>query len=162
MLEREGPAKTVLRPIRFPTQFVNAENSPFRRFLDWNRLSGPPDTDLWPNLHGRADAIVKKGTYTSVCKDLLDRLADNAVKSIHMAGIDTDCCVLKTASDLFELGIRPYVLAHYSASTGGHHSHEAGLTVLRRMIGADSVVEGEIGLDVAMKDEGDAHIARQN
>lgn len=52
-----------------------------------------------------------------------------------MAGIDTDCCVMKTALDLFEIGIKPIVLSHYCASTGGNNIHLAALDMLKRNIG---------------------------
>ncbi len=52
--------------------------------------------------------------------------------------------MLKTAADLFELGIRAYVLADYSASNGGKSSHDAALRVLQRMIGYSAVIKGEL------------------
>lgn len=59
----------------------------------------------------------------------------------YIAGIDTDCCVLATATSLFERNIRPVVLAHYCASNGGERSHAAALTVLERTIGAQQIIK---------------------
>lgn len=63
---------------------------------------------------------------------------------LYLVGIDTDCCVLKTATDLFERGIRPIVLEHYCASNGGEDSHKAALRVMERTIGRNQIAYGEV------------------
>lgn len=56
-------------------------------------------------------------------------------RKVYLAGVDTDCCVLTTATSLFENNIRPIVLTKYCASNGGPQSHEAGILCLKRLIG---------------------------
>jgi len=126
------------------TQFINAEGSPYRRFLNWHRLANSPEIDLWSTVAENANLVIKKNTYTSVCDELLDFLKNNDIHEVYIAGIDTDCCVLKTAVDLYEAGIRPYVLSCYSASNGGQKSHDAAILVLSRMIGDNSIVKNKI------------------
>ena len=122
------------------TRFINSENSPYRRILGWDRLSDGPETDLHPVVCKAADAIFEKDVYTAVSSGLLKYFSDNSVNDLFIAGIDTDCCVLKTAADLFENNIRTKVLAHYSASNGGQESHDAAICVLQRLIGKDNVI----------------------
>jgi nicotinamidase-related amidase len=62
------------------------------------------------------------------------------ISEVFLCGIETDCCVLKTAVDLFEHHYRPVVLSSACASRAGKENHEAGLKILRRMIGNEQVV----------------------
>jgi nicotinamidase-related amidase len=126
------------------TQFINVANSPYQRFLHWHRLMASPDIDVYAPVAQNADIILKKDVYTAVNKELLDFIHVNKIDEVHVAGIDTDCCVLTTAVSLFEHGIKSYVLARYSASNGGQSSHDAAILVLRRLIGSDFIIQEEI------------------
>ncbi|MGE5442745.1 MAG: isochorismatase family protein, partial [Bacteroidota bacterium] len=70
----------------------------------------------------------------------LDRLRRDAVSRVHLCGIGTDSSVLISAVDLFEAGIEPVVLAHACASAAGHADHQAGLQILKRLIGDKQVI----------------------
>jgi len=58
-------------------------------------------------------------------------------------GIATDGCVLKTAVDLFEAGIRPVVLTDAVSSHAGDEVHQAGLLLISRFIGGEQLVTSE-------------------
>ena len=125
------------------TRFVNPEGSMYRRLIHWERF-GPesPDTDF--AFAPRADAlIVEKARYSCLTPEIETFLAANGIDTVHLCGIATDNCVLKTATDLFEREIRPVVWADYCASHGGPDCHQAGLLLLRRLIGADQVRAGD-------------------
>ena len=122
------------------TQFVNAENSPFRRFIGWNKLSGPPETDVLGFVRENADRVFVKNVYSAVNDELLSYLEEKEMAEVFLAGIDTDCCVLKTAADLFERNIDAKVLAYYTASNGGRGNRYAAIRVLKRMIGAGQII----------------------
>ncbi len=128
------------------TRFLNHEGSQYIKFLNWHRLLDSPDIDLVDGL--KPDRIVNKYIYTCVDDsfiNLLKELNDGSTPThIFLCGADTDCCVLKTATDLFEKGIMPIVLTAYCNSNGGPSSHEAGLLVMRRLIGKKSIVSDEI------------------
>jgi hypothetical protein len=47
-------------------------------------------------------------------------LCAERVSQISVVGIDTDMCVLKTALDIFDLGIEPIILVDCCASRFGH------------------------------------------
>lgn len=63
---------------------------------------------------------------------------------IFICGADTDCCVLKTATDLFEQSVMPIVLTEYCDSNGGPESHKSGIMVMDRLIGKKSIVADKI------------------
>lgn len=128
--------------IVFASRFANPPGSPYRRLIHWERFApGSPDTEL--AFVPRADArLIDKTVYTCVTPALLAGLRAAGAETVHLAGIATDNCVLKTAADLFESGMTPQVIVEACASHGGPDAHEAGLLVLRRMIGQDNVLVG--------------------
>ena len=129
-------------PVLF-TRFVNVDDGPYRRFLDWHACAEPPETDLAPELapHAAPDRVFTKPGYTGIPGELADRLRELAPEAVAVVGIDTDMCVLKVAMDVFDLGIKPIVLVDCCASTAGLQAHLAGLAVLARNIGADQLRE---------------------
>lgn len=125
------------------TRFVNPPGSPFRRLMDWPRFApGSAESELaWTP---RPDAtVLDKTVYGALDDRLRALLAAADAATVHVAGIATDNCVLKTAVDLFEGGWRPVVLADYCASHGGPECHAAGLLLLRRFVGERQVVAGD-------------------
>ena len=66
--------------------------------------------------------------------------AATVIARVHLCGIGTDSSVLMSAVDLFQAGIEPVVLAHACASVSGHVDHQAGLQILRRLIGEKQVI----------------------
>lgn len=124
------------------TKFVN-RGGPFDAIMHWKRLIASPEVDLIPFVEEKADHVIEKNIYSS-CTDQVEALLRQfQVTEAYIAGIDTDCCVLKTALDLFERNIRPIVLAHCCASNGGEESHAAAITVLERNIGASQIIMGD-------------------
>ena len=126
------------------TKFTNEEGSPFVRILNWNKIKSTADQELINEVQPFASTVINKTIYSGVNEELLTLLRRNKIDMVFIAGIDTDCCVLKTAVDLFEHNIISFVLMHYSASNGGTKSHNAATTVLTRLIGADKLINGEI------------------
>lgn len=126
------------------TKFINRLNSAFVNILGWNKLMCVPETDLLKFVWERANYIVNKHGYSGYTDDVAWLLRCHGCDEVYVAGIDTDCCVLETAVSAFENNIRPIVLADYCASTGGKESHDAGLKVLKRLIGKRNVYYGEL------------------
>jgi nicotinamidase-related amidase len=123
-------------PLLF-TRFVNAPTSPYRRLLDWHACTAPPETELVDEVAQFANegsVFTKPGT-TGMPAELGDRLGSEGFEHIYVVGIDTDMCVLKTAMDVFDMGVEPIVLVDCCASTAGLQAHLAGLAILSRNIG---------------------------
>ena len=122
------------------TRFVNAEGSPYRKILGWHRFAeGAPDTELAFRPAARA-AIARKHVYSCVSETLLRELRERGTAEVSLCGIDTDACVLVSAVDFFQRGIRPLVLAEACASHAGPERHEAGLRLLERLVGNGQVL----------------------
>ena len=126
------------------TRFVNDQSSPCTKLLGWNRTLIGEETEISSLIEPFAESIYNKSTYTALTESLIQFLNRRNITTVFICGIDTDCCVLATAIDLFDMGIRPYVLSHYSASNGGYNSKMAALTVLDRLIGSHHIIDCEL------------------
>lgn len=126
------------------SKFVNTDGSPYRRVMGWEKLSSPPEIDLLPFVEEAAECVFVKNVYTVANREFLDYLDGSGIDVVYLCGIDTDCCVLKTAADLFELNRDVRVLEYYCASNGGPESHEAALRVMSRQISENCIVRGEL------------------
>ena len=121
------------------TKFYNKEKSSFRGILNWNGCSfGTEETELAFIPHSKAK-IIHKPAYTCLTKKVKKFLKTKKIESVDIVGIDTDACVLKTAFDLFEYGITPYILENFCASSGGQQFHNHALEILRRNIGINQI-----------------------
>lgn len=123
------------------TQFYNAPGSPWRKLMDWQRFDrGGEDFKLAfePGDHA---LVLEKTTYSAVTERLLNWLSAYDITQVHLCGIATDACVLKTALDLFEQEFRPVVLGYACASHGGEDCHKEALHLLSRQIGEQQVVK---------------------
>jgi nicotinamidase-related amidase len=141
LIERGG-----WEPLLF-TRFVNTDDSPYQRFLEWHGCAGPPETELAAELApfvGRGRVFTKEGR-TGLPGEARAYLREQAFDRVAVVGIDTDMCVLKSAMDIFDLGIRPVVLADCCASTLGAYAHLAGLAILSRNIGPPQLRDAETG-----------------
>ena len=128
------------------TKFLNHEGSQFTKILNWHRLIDKVDTDLIDGL--KADYVIEKTIYTCVDEQFLELLKQEnggtQPTHIFVCGADTDCCVMKIATDLFEKGIMPIVLLNYCDSNGGPDSNAAGKLVMRRLIGRNAMTDEDI------------------
>ncbi len=128
------------------SRFINTENSPYRNIINWNKLSSAHEQELVNEIQPftKNQKVVLKNVYSCINAETLEFLREHHIQKAFVLGIDTDCCVLKTATDLFEHNFHPFVLEYYSASNGGKESHHAALKVLERMIGKNNVVRGPV------------------
>ena len=141
------PARVAALQDRFDlvavTRFVNPAGSPYRRLLRWFRFApGSEDTALAFTPRGDA-LVVDKSGYSCLVPPLRGWLDGHGIKVVHLCGIATDNCVLKTAVDLFEARFRPVILQDACASHGGPECHEAGLLLLRRFVGREQIVPSD-------------------
>lgn len=126
----------------FVTRFSNPPESPYRRLMDWQDFTPGSDAVNLAFLPRADVTVLDKTVYSAVTGDLLHKFEHLGVDTVHLCGIATDNCILKTAADFFEAGVRPIVIAQACASHGGQEAHEAGLKVLKRLIGEGQVAEG--------------------
>lgn len=123
----------------FVSRFFNPDPSLYRDLMNWYKFrKETPDVDLAFSPISNAFQFDKE-IYSCLLPSVLDELGHRRIKEVHLCGIATECCILKTAVDLFEKNFRPVVLTSGCASHAGAECHQAGLIVLQRLIGRDQI-----------------------
>lgn len=120
------------------TRYLNYDNSPFERVMGWSKLKESPETDIVAELQvlsRKATAVIDKTVYTLFNDEGTALAESHQWTDMFVCGIDTEVCVLKTAVDAFEHGIRAWLLTDASASHSGQPAHDAGVLVAEKMIG---------------------------
>ena len=141
------------KPVIF-TRYLNHPESPFHTIMQWTKLTHSPEIDLVDELQDPASRsiVVDKTIYTLFTDEGRALVKDKGWTDLVFCGIDTESCVLKSAVDAFEAGIRPWILTDASASHSDQAGHDAGLLVGRRFIGSAQLITvadllGRTGLD---------------
>ena len=106
--------------------------------LNWRGCLSDEDKTIV--IDTRSYQVFDKSIYSSVTKELIEYIHENKITEIYLCGINTDCCVLKTALDLFELGYDVYVLENLCGSTCGIERHNHTIEILKRNIGENYVI----------------------
>lgn len=120
-------------------RFINYPGSPCERFLDWDKMQGPPETDICAPLDALAETVFDKMYYTALTPEFLTWLKDKDWDTIACCGIDTAACIQKTALDIFDIGKRPFVIQDLCASGAGDEAHDSAIIALRRSVGERQV-----------------------
>ena len=120
------------------TRFINNNNSVFYKRLKYTGCTSKEGMKIV--LSEDSKKIIDKQGYTALTKECIEYINENNIDEIYLCGIDTECCVLKTAFDMFEAGYNVYVLKDYSASTYGEERHNNAIQILERNIGKEFVV----------------------
>ena len=130
------------------TKYLNYPESPIIELMGWDLLMTEPEQQLAGSIETYVDRIVEKSRYSSVNENLFEALKNlndgQFPEYLFVVGVDTECCVLSTAIDLFEMGIRPIVLSAYCGSSGGESYHHAGILSLHHLIGENNIYGEEI------------------
>ena len=121
------------------TRFINYTGSPFTRLMNWNDLMDEQSIKLDTYVESISERVFDKKLYTCFNSEFKEYLEKNEIDKLFFAGIDTDCCVLKSAVDCFENNIYVEVILNVCASTGGPRSDDAAKLVLERLIGANNL-----------------------
>ncbi|WP_098958112.1 isochorismatase family cysteine hydrolase [Pseudonocardia sp. N23] len=126
------------------TRYLNYHDSPFEKIMGWSKLKESPEIDIVDELlplTKQALTIVDKTIYTMYNAEGTRLTQNRGWTDVFVCGIDTEVCVLKTAVDAFERGIRAWILKDACASHSGSTPHEAGLIVGAKMIGRKAIIE---------------------
>ncbi len=120
------------------TKFINSTNSIWFTKLNYKECITEESKKI--QIDTRDNKIIDKTIYSSLGDELKKYIIDNMIDKIYLCGIDTECCVLKTAVDLFENGYDVYVLKDYCACMEGIERYNNAIEILKRNIGNDMVI----------------------
>lgn len=130
------------------TQYINYDNSIYENLMSWSQLKNDDEIAIRAELQPYITEVFPKSLYTCISPNFIQRLCqlnDGLYPTkIFIAGVDTDCCVLKIATDLFESNIRPVVLTEYCHSNGGEEFHKSGILCMKRLLGDKQLVNATL------------------
>ncbi len=153
LLERAIPAFKALRQAGVPIVHVITEyrdaaeirNNPFwlsrqspsrARAMEHN-LRGSPGTALMPGLAGPGDRIVtgKKRYSAFLHTDLEFLLRSLATRTVLLAGVNTNSCILASAFEAVNRDFATIVLEDCVDSMDGAAAHQSALALIRLCLG---------------------------
>ncbi len=120
------------------TIFRNDADSPLWKISDWKGCTGLPDTDICDGIKeftNSSNLFYKNILSAAKTPQIHGDLLKNKILEVHLCGFDTDCCVLATAYDLFDQGIKPVVLESLTWSTSEEKLHVPAIQIAKRNIG---------------------------
>ena len=127
---------------RIFTRFINpGEGSRFVNVFNWSSLQSDEEIALASEVATLPTLVVDKHTFSPVVKtDLVIQLKRFKIQTVFVCGLDTDVCVLATASALFDYNFQVKVITDLCMSTAGEAIHQAALQILPRIIGRQNLV----------------------
>lgn len=120
------------------TRFINTKDSIFSKELNYYGCIDNESKKIVIDTGN--NTIIDRKFYTAYNKELQDYIKYNDITEIYLCGIDIDCCVLKTAFDLFENGYNVFILKDLCASTLGIKRKNEALEILKRNIGKKRII----------------------
>ena len=120
------------------TQYRNRPGSNFVRNLKWRRFMSEKEYGIFDELRDLTskDNLFPKYTYSSfVTEEVSSVLKQNGISEVHLAGIDTENCVLTFARDAFDRGYKVVVLKDLCRSHSNPTLHKAALEIIKNNIG---------------------------
>ena len=120
------------------TQYKNHRKSNFVKHLDYEGFIHKDEYGIVDELKDliHKNNLFTKDTYGSfVTKKLPDVLKKNRIGEVHIAGIDTENCVLTFARDAFDRGYKVVVFKNLCRSHSNPSLHKAALQIIKDNIG---------------------------
>lgn len=120
------------------TVFKNNPQAPLWKISQWQGCSNTPDTDVCDEIKkftNSKNIFIKNILSAYKVTEINKSLKQNKISEVDLCGFDTDCCVLATAYDLFDDGIKPVVLENLTYSIAKEKLHKPALQMIKRNIG---------------------------
>ncbi len=120
------------------TQYKNHSTSNFVKNLGYKGFMSKEEYGIVEELEGfvNKNNLFTKDTYSSFVNNKLPHtLKRKKIVEVHLAGIDTENCVLTFARDAFDRGYRVVVLKGLCGSHSDPVLHKAALKIIRNNIG---------------------------
>ena len=120
------------------TVFKNDSSSPLWQLSEWKDCVASPDTDICDEIRqftNPQNLFYKNILSAAKVPQIKEGLFRHKISEVDLCGFDTDCCVLATAYDLFDQGLKPVILQNLTWSTSKEKLHGPALKMLLRNIG---------------------------
>lgn len=116
-------------------KFVNQPGSNFVKQLNWDRMMEGDETDLLPGFDQLDATVFTHSTYNCMTPEFSAFIAKQGIDTLYFSGVFTDICILITAMESFDRGLRTFVIKDLIETMHGQQVHEASLYSLDSAIG---------------------------
>lgn len=120
------------------TRLVNSQESNLRKQLGWTSMATREEVELHVGIQGVRNLNVVNKTGYGVNDSLLYYL--EGVEKVVVMGLDTEASVMQIAGGLFDKGLQTYVDSSGIATSSGGEVHQAGIAILKLILGDSYVV----------------------
>lgn len=117
----------------------NSKDAPFAKLANYEGCMQPREQLNHVAIKNVAKMEFAKSTSSSLTVEFYQWLMDNKIDTVYLCGVDTDCCVMSTAFSLFDLGIKPVVLANLCECRSSKDLHECALRIIKHSLGSEAV-----------------------
>ncbi len=121
-------------------RFYNPPNSPFRSQMGWHKVEKDSAEFELAFTPKESALVYDKPGYSGYTPELESWLKSNNIDKVMVCGINTEVCVLHTATDLFLNDWHTVVIDKACGSTKGSEYHNAGLLAIKHCIGDKSII----------------------
>lgn len=123
------------------TRYLNHENTACYQFENWKEcMYDDPNSELVDEIKELNLLNVDKDKYSCYNTDFKNLIHGLDIKDIYLCGVNTGCCVLHSAFDMYDDLLSVYVYQDLCASTSGPESHAAAIKILEECITKQRVV----------------------
>ncbi|ACD31068.1 isochorismatase family protein [Francisella tularensis] len=121
--------------------FENRKNSLFETQLKWIDFQNEEDRKLIEGVEIPQNAhFTHHHNYTVYNDELKALIKKLKPAKVYLSGLFSDVCLLKTAMDMFDDGIVPYIIKDISGSPHGDIAHEVAFAAMKEGLGADRII----------------------
>jgi len=121
--------------------YRNYPGSFFSKNLDWTECMTGEAVAIVPDVYKKGRPVFEHYGYKPP-EGAMQALRQ--YQSVHICGVDTDACLMAAVFALWDAEIRPVVLEHYCASSGGPHFHQVAVDLMLRQFGTGCIVRGQV------------------
>ena len=129
------------------TMYVNHENTACYKFEGWKGcMIGTDEARIVDPIISSLDLIFEKDKYSCWNRQVRDYIEINEFDKVYLVGVNTGCCVLHSALDMYNDLQDCCIIEDLCGSTSGDESHKAALKILRETITKQRVITSEQAL----------------
>lgn len=124
-------------------QFFNSPNSNFVKIHKWNKMFGPPETDIVDELtkYLTENNLFKKHSFSIFrAEGFNEFMKGNPINELYLCGIDTDACVLSSEMEAFEKGYDAKIIEDLCASHSGIEYHQKAIDLIKKNLGKQAII----------------------
>ena len=137
------------------TRYINSKFSPCTTITKWYEMyeEDKYSIDLCNEIKDLPIKVFDKGTYSCFTEEFKLFIEQNEIKELYFAGVNSNCCVLASIFQSFDLEIVPYYLKDLCATTDGLSLDKYTLDNFIACVGKDYVIDNNEQSDSSSEKE---------